>query len=30
LRLCGYTNGAPVVFHGIELLSIQDKGLNQN
>ena len=30
LRLHGYTSGEPVIFYGIELLSIQDKGLNEN
>jgi hypothetical protein len=30
LRLKGYTKGEPMIFHGIELLSIQDKGLNYN
>lgn len=30
LRLKGYTDGTPMVFHGIEILSIQDKGLNDN
>jgi len=29
-RLSGNTNGTPIIFHGIELLSIQDKGLNEN
>jgi len=30
LRLKGYTKGTSIIFHGIELLSIQDKGLDQN
>ena len=30
LRLRGYTSGTPIIFHGIELLSIQDKGLDEN
>lgn len=30
LRLRGYTSGTPMIFHGVELLSIQDKGLDQN
>ena len=30
LRFRGYTSGTPIIFHGIELLSIQDKGLDQN
>lgn len=30
LRLQGNTNGTPIVFHGTELLSIQDKGLDKN
>lgn len=29
-RLKGYTKGEPMIFYGIELLSIQDKGLNSN
>lgn len=29
-RLRGNTRGTPIIFHGIELLSIQDKGINQN
>jgi hypothetical protein len=29
-RLTGNTSGTPMIFHGIELLSIQDKGLDQN
>lgn len=29
-RLKGYTSGEPLVFYGIELLSIQNKGLNKN
>jgi hypothetical protein len=30
LRLRGYSRGTPIIFHGIELLSIQDKGLDKN
>ena len=30
LRLYGNTTGTPIIFHGIELLSIQVKGLEQN
>ena len=30
LRLVGNTIGTPMIFHGIELLSIQDKGLDKN
>lgn len=30
LRLRGYTRGNPIIIHGIEILSIQDKGLDQN
>jgi len=30
LRLHGNTTGTPIIFHGIELLSIQVKGLEQN
>lgn len=30
MRLRGYSRGNPIVFHGIELLSIQDKGINDN
>lgn len=30
LRLSGKTIGTPIIFHGIELLSIQNKGLDQN
>lgn len=30
LRLKGYTAGTPMIFHGVELLSIQNKGLDQN
>ena len=30
LRLHGNTKGTPIIFHGIELLSIQIKGLDQN
>ena len=29
-RLVGKSNGAPIIYHGIELLSIQNKGLEQN
>lgn len=29
-RLTGNTSGTPMVFHGIELLSIQDKGFDEN
>lgn len=29
-RLAGNTKGTPVVFHGYEILSITDKGFNQN
>lgn len=30
LRLSGSTTGTPMIFHGIEILSIQDKGLDEN
>lgn len=30
LRLRGYSRGEPVIVNGIEILSIQDKGLNSN
>ncbi len=30
LRLSGQTNGTQIVFHGTEILSIQDKGFNKN
>jgi hypothetical protein len=30
LRLHGNNNGTPIIFHGIEILSIQVKGLEQN
>ncbi len=30
LRLRGYNSGTPMIFHGVELLSIQDKGLDEN
>ena len=30
LRLKGYSSGTPIVYHGMEVLSIQDKGFNQN
>lgn len=30
LRLRGNTNGTPIIYHGTELLSIQQKGLEQN
>ena len=30
LRLNGYSQGEPIIFEGIELLAIQDKGLDQN
>ncbi len=30
LRLRGNTNGTPILFHGIELLAIQDKGFDRN
>jgi hypothetical protein len=30
LRLSGFTSGTPIVIHGIEILSINDKGFNQN
>lgn len=30
LRMAGTTNGTPVVIHGIEILSITDKGFNEN
>lgn len=30
LRLKGYSGGESIIIHGIELLSIQDKGLNEN
>lgn len=29
-RIRGYSRGTPIIFHGVELLSIQDKGLDQN
>jgi len=29
-RLSGYTTGTPVVVHGIEILSLQNKGFDQN
>ena len=29
-RLVGNSIGTPMIFHGIEILTIQDKGLNQN
>lgn len=30
LRIAGLTNGTPILFHGIEVLSIQDKGFEMN
>ena len=30
LRFSGYTNGTPMIIHGIEILTIQDKGFEQN
>lgn len=30
MRLRGYTNGTPILYHGTELLSIQVKGMEQN
>jgi len=30
LRLRGYTNGTPIIYHGTEILSIQIKGLESN
>ena len=30
LRLRGYTTGEPIIFKGIELLTVQDKGLDKN
>ena len=30
LRLSGNTNGEPMLFYGIEVLSVQDKGLDEN
>ena len=30
LRLKGFSSGTSILFHGIEILSIQDKGLDQN
>ena len=30
MRIKGFSKGEPIVFNGIELLSIQDKGLDQN
>jgi hypothetical protein len=30
MRIRGNTRGTPIIFHGIELLSIQNKGLDQN
>ena len=30
LRLSGNTSGTPIIIHGIELLSIQDKGMEKN
>lgn len=29
-RIRGHSRGTPIIFHGVELLSIQDKGLDQN
>jgi hypothetical protein len=29
-RLRGNTLGTPIIYHGMEVLSIQDKGLDQN
>lgn len=29
-RYTGQNSGAPIIFHGVELLSIQDKGFDQN
>jgi hypothetical protein len=29
-RIRGYSRGTPIIFHGTELLSIQDKGLGKN
>jgi len=29
-RIRGYSRGTPIIFHGTELLSIQDKGLDSN
>lgn len=29
-RIKGYTSGTPIIFDGVELLSLQDKGYNQN
>jgi len=29
-RLTGNTIGTPIIFHGIEILSIQDKGMDEN
>jgi hypothetical protein len=29
-RIRGYSRGTPIIFHGTELLSIQDKGLDKN
>ena len=30
LRIRGYSKGEPIVFHGTEILTIQDKGLDKN
>jgi hypothetical protein len=30
LRLKGNTSGTPIIFHGIEILKLQDKGLDKN
>jgi len=30
IRMAGFTSGTPIVFHSIEILSINDKGFDQN
>ncbi len=30
IRIAGFTKGTPILIHSIEILSIQDKGFNQN
>jgi hypothetical protein len=30
LRFCGYSSGTPIILKGIELLTVQDKGLDEN
>lgn len=29
-RMCGFTDGEPIIFFGTEILTLQDKGLNEN